>query len=223
MRYLIAMPISPKVCEKCGREWMPKTRYQMVRNRFCSMTCSLAVRVYRHKKAPLESECPMCGKRFHRNPSRLRRQQKAYCSGRCRSLTYVERCRRIASTGRSGWTEESLATYREKMSGERNPAWRGGVTMFKKKGNYKGIPYVRAPEWARPMARKDGYIMEHRLVMARMCGRLLDRTEVVHHRNHDPTDNRPENLELWPSNQMHKLAEHGRPVTGAANRVSLPA
>ena len=31
------------------------------------------------------------------------------------------------------------------------------------------------------MARKDGYIMEHRLLVAKAMGRLLKRTEVVHH------------------------------------------
>jgi hypothetical protein len=73
------------------------------------------------------------------------------------------------------------------------------------------------------MARKDGYIAEHRLVMAQMVGRLLTRTECVHHLDHNPLNNEPANLELWPSNRFHKLAEHGQPVTGAANRVSLVA
>ena len=77
--------------------------------------------------------------------------------------------------------------------------------------------YLRAPEWAVPMARSDGYIMEHRLVMAQMCGRLMTRTEVVHHKDHNPLNNAPENLELWPNNRAHKLAEHGRFVEGAAN------
>jgi hypothetical protein len=43
--------------------------------------------------------------------------------------------------------------------------------------------------------------------------------EAVHHVNHDPLDNRRNNLELWPDNRSHKLAEHGRYVEGAANRV----
>lgn len=90
--------------------------------------------------------------------------------------------------------------------------------MFKRKGNYKGIPYRRAPAWALPMARGDGYIMVHRLVMAEWCGYLLTRTEVVHHIDHDPTNNPRANLELWPDNRSHKLAEHGRFVEGAVCR-----
>jgi len=49
--------------------------------------------------------------------------------------------------------------------------------------------------------------MEHRLFVARAMGRSLLRSEVVHHRNHDPQDNRLENLELFASNQAHKLYE----------------
>lgn len=89
------------------------------------------------------------------------------------------------------------------------------MTIFKKKGNYKDIRYVRAPDWLRPMARKDGYIMEHRLVMATWCGFLLTREEVVHHVDHNPLNNANDNLELWPTNKSHKLWEHGRFVENA--------
>ena len=69
------------------------------------------------------------------------------------------------------------------------------------------------------MRMANGYIMEHRLVMARWVGRPLWRTECVHHLDHNPRNNERGNLELWPSNQAHKLAEHGRFVNGAANRI----
>jgi hypothetical protein len=104
--------------------------------------------------------------------------------------------------------------------GPRNGSWKGGVTYFKRHGNYTGVRYVRAPAWALPMARKDGYIMEHRLVMAQMCGRLLTRTEVVNHIDHNPANNDPGNLELWPTNADHKRGEVGRFVPGVANRVA---
>ena len=54
------------------------------------------------------------------------------------------------------------------------------------------------------MSRKDGYIMEHRLIMAKNLGRLLTRTEVVHHIDHNPSNNYIKNLLLFANNKLHK-------------------
>jgi hypothetical protein len=144
---------------------------------------------------------------------------RRYCSrqcaatGRARDPEHLEHLRRIAPTGRAGWTEESRASYLEKMSGASNPAWKGGVTILRKKGNYGPVRYVRCPDGFVSMARKDGYVMEHRLVVAMVIGRPLRRREVVHHRNRDPLDNDRSNLALFANNRDHKLYEHhGTPL-----------
>lgn len=112
------------------------------------------------------------------------------------------------------------------MSGTNNHAWKGGVTYFRKHGNYKPIKYVRCPLQFQDMARKDGYVMEHRLFVAQAVGRPLTRAESVHHVNHDPQDNRLDNLMLFPTNRDHKLYEaHGSllPIWSGSSQLRIAA
>ena len=85
-------------------------------------------------------------------------------------------------------------------SGELSSTWRGG-----RKEKY-GYIYVKLlpnhPFYA--MADTEGYLAEHRLVMAEQLGRPLDRTEVVDHINGIKSDNRSENLQVFPSQQAHR-------------------
>jgi HNH endonuclease len=60
---------------------------------------------------------------------------------------------------------------------------------------------VRVPPELQHLTGGAGGIGEHRLVMSVRLGRPLRADEVVHHRNGDRLDNRPENLELWSTAQ----------------------
>lgn len=55
------------------------------------------------------------------------------------------------------------------------------------------------------MATKDGYVMEHILVMEKAIGRVITRDEVVHHKNKIKDDNRLENLELMTFKEHARL------------------
>ena len=67
--------------------------------------------------------------------------------------------------------------------------------------------YIMIRDFNHPNANKRGYVYEHRLVMERKLGRLLEKDEYVHHKNHNITDNREENLSLM-SMQEHNIL-HG--------------
>jgi hypothetical protein len=97
-------------------------------------------------------------------------------------------------------------------AGEGHPEWRGG--RIRDKSGYIHVWAPDHPECQRvnearrvkadgKYYRKEKYIQEHRLVMEAHLGRYLLPTEVVHHKNDDPTDNRLENLELFDSNAKH--------------------
>jgi len=201
------MPL--KTCEHCRLEWMPKTRYQATRNRYCSMPCSLASRTYPRRKTPPETTCAVCGTAFHRPLSHRARVTTPVCSRRCNGTLRAKHLIRFSGNMKG--------RRRQPQYGASNPAWKGGVTFKRNKGNYIGPKYVRCPPEFGAMARSDGYVMEHRIVMARWVGRSLTRREVVHHEDHNTRRNERINLSLWPTNQSHKLHEGGRLAVGAAN------
>lgn len=62
--------------------------------------------------------------------------------------------------------------------------------------NKRSDGYVKVYVPDHPYATKDGYVMEHILVMERAIGRYIKRDEVVHHKNHIRDDNRISNLQL---------------------------
>lgn len=67
-----------------------------------------------------------------------------------------------------------------------------------------------------PEANVHNQVREHRIVMARMLGRPLTRTEVVDHINDIRDDNRPKNLRLFPDNGTHLSVT----LTGRKSRAS---
>lgn len=66
-----------------------------------------------------------------------------------------------------------------------------------------GYEHIKKPE--HPLANKQGYVMEQRLVMEKQIGRYLYPTERVHHLNGDKLDNRPENLVIITQRQHVRL------------------
>ena len=83
--------------------------------------------------------------------------------------------------------------------GFRKPTKYGGH----KKKRKDGYISVYCPENGH--SSKDGYIMEHILIMEEFLGRSLAPDEVVHHKNHIWDDNRIENLQVMTKHDHMSL------------------
>jgi predicted RNA-binding Zn-ribbon protein involved in translation (DUF1610 family) len=76
------------------------------------------------------------------------------------------------------------------ISRENNPRWKGGKSVNKHGNEYK---YSYLPDHPN---NSGGYIPEHRVVMEKKIGRILKRSEIVHHIDGDTTNNAEYNLFL---------------------------
>lgn len=71
----------------------------------------------------------------------------------------------------------------------------------------KGYVRLRMPEHHK--ANSWGFVWEHVVVAEQKIGRPLKDGEEVHHRNLNPSDNGPDNLQVFASHAEHQ-AEHAR-------------
>lgn len=96
---------------------------------------------------------------------------------------------------------------------DKNPRWNNG-----KAKHTLGYIWIASPD--HPFKDKRGYVLEHRLVMERSLGRILQPNEIVHHINGIVFDNRIENLMLF-SRQGHSryhLKLRGGKIKGSGKK-----
>lgn len=98
---------------------------------------------------------------------------------------------------------------KKRMSEARKSHFNGLNGFGHKKAHASGYVLVYVPDHTR--AHIDGYVMFHTVIMERSLGRYLNDNEVVHHINHDHSDNRVENLVLMDKHEhlsMHMLERY---------------
>lgn len=129
-----------------------------------------------------------CGTKFAVRKGR--ESTSFYCSRKCFAQHYI-----YSDATRLKMRKSHLGLHAR----EKHPFWKGKILR-------DGYWYIKT--YNHPNGGKQGYVAEHRLVMEAHIGRYLTRKEVVHHKNHIPTDNRIENLELCESAGQHTLKHH---------------
>lgn len=86
----------------------------------------------------------------------------------------------------------------KRASGSKNGNWKGGIRMI------KGYRHVYRPDHR--LARKDGWISEHRLLKE---DELTDDKQIVHHKDGNRLNNNTKNLIVIKNNGVHRM-EHCR-------------
>ena len=100
----------------------------------------------------------------------------------------------VAITTISRWAAKfkirKIKPYNGSHKGSQNPYWGGG----RYRDNTSGYVWINKPD--HPSRNKNGYVLEHRLIMENFIGRYLRSNEFIHHKNKTRDDNKIENLEI---------------------------
>jgi hypothetical protein len=169
--------------------------------------------------------CKQCGKEYTIKP--YRKNTSFFCSNKCYGKSIIGKPswnKGLPKEKQPGYGKHRKIKDTSKMgkadrNGEKNPNYgkRGKETSNYKGGKYKsktGYVFILLPE--SHLAKKDGYVAEHRLVAEQCLGRLLSKIEIVHHINGIKDDNRPENLYLFKNNGEH-ISFHNHPYIIKSN------
>jgi len=134
------------------------------------------------KKIIIEYICSFCGKK---NKKFFRKDLSyKFCNRSCNGKSRID-----------------LLNSRDRRY-EKNPSWKGG-----RRKSSGGYIQIYSPNHPTTIGKRNKLVFEHRLVLEKYLGRFLEREEVVHHINHDKSDNRLDNLKLFKNHSEHMIFE----------------
>lgn len=154
--------------------------------------------------------CKICGKEFYAKPSWLKKGWGKYCSSKCQykaqlkgKFVYCDICgKKIwkapkdiahSKSGKFFCTKSHQTLWRNKIySGPNHPFWTGGIRAYREQ--YKKI------------------FQKNKVAVAcACCGYDKENVLIVHHRNGDRKNNKPNNLE-WLCRNCHYLIHNGETI-----------
>ena len=101
--------------------------------------------------------------------------------------------------------------------GEQSNAWSGGRYIHR---GYIKVK-LQSDDFFYSMTDHLGYVLEHRLIMAKHLGRNLQLWEIIHHRNGIKSDNRLENLQLVTEDRHRQITLLESRIKYLEQRVTL--
>ena len=194
-------------CQLCGKEFEviignPKNQ------KWCSHKCAYEGIKKNKQATSVQMECPQCGIQYRVYESQAKNGRGKFCSRECfenyrkdlyeiakltRKCCVCEKVFKISPGALSGsrvWKYCSQGCYLKERANK-----------ARKRDGQKHINngYVQIYMYDHPSVKgkRVKRIMEHRLVMEKHLGRVLENWEHVHHKNGIKDDNCIENLELW--------------------------
>ena len=118
------------------------------------------------------------------------------------NLRYIAKQAGVSYRTVQDWlTRYGIKLTAAELSGKRSHRGEESWNYQGGKITQNGYVYLRRPD--DPSANRDGYVMEHRMIVEQAIGRRLYQGEQVHHIDFDKAHNWIENLILFPSAAAH--------------------
>lgn len=226
-------PLAPRVtlaCTYCGAP-VERRASEVARLRtgrvFCSDRCLKQVGA--KPRRGTMNDCVECGVSFYAKPNTVSR----FCSRDCHN-THQKRsritltctvCNQDFSLGKANAAERSSGALGVTCSRKCDTLRRTTNTVGREHNGRPAVRdhagYIRVWEPDHPNAFRNGWVLEHRLVMEQVLGRLLATGEHVHHINGQKWDNRPENLAVLGHSEHSVITQAERKTELAQVRAEL--